>query len=101
MVFDEIDSGVGGKTADAIGRRLLEISKNGQVLAVTHSPQVAALADLHVLVQKEVVDSETFCSVDSLVPIKRVEEVARMLSGSKLTDEAREMAKVLIGDTLN
>ena len=101
MVFDEIDSGVGGKTADAIGRRLLEISKNGQVLAVTHSPQVAALADLHVLVQKEVVDSETFCSVDSLVPSKRVEEVARMLSGSKLTDEAREMAKVLIGDTLN
>ena len=101
MVFDEIDSGVGGKTADAIGRRLLEISKNEQVLAVTHSPQVAALADLHVLVQKEVVDSETFCSVDSLVPSKRVEEVARMLSGSKLTDEAREMAKVLIGDTLN
>ncbi len=101
MVFDEIDSGVGGKTADAIGRRLLEISKNEQVLAVTHSPQVAALADLHVLVQKKVVDSETFCSVDSLVPSKRVEEVARMLSGSKLTDEAREMAKVLIGDTLN
>ena len=101
MVFDEIDSGVGGKTADAIGRRLLEISKNEQVLAVTHSPQVAALADLHVLVQKKVVDSETFCSVASLAPNKRVEEVARMLSGSKLTDEAREMAKVLIGDTTN
>ncbi len=101
MVFDEIDSGVGGKTADAIGRRLLEISRNEQVLAVTHSPQVAALADLHVLVQKEVVDSKTFCSVASLAPSNRVEEVARMLSGSKLTDEAREMAKVLIGDTLN
>ena len=101
MVFDEIDSGVGGKTADAIGRRLLEISRNEQVLAVTHSPQVAALADLHVLVQKEVVDGKTFCSVASLAPSKRVEEVARMLSGSKLTDGAREMAKVLIGDTIN
>ena len=100
MVFDEIDSGVGGKTADAIGRRLLEISKNEQVLAVTHSPQVAALADLHVLVEKKVVDSKTFCSVISLTSSNRVEEVARMLSGNKLTDEARKMAKVLIGNIL-
>ena len=100
MVFDEIDSGVGGKTADAIGRRLLKISKNEQVLAVTHSPQVAALADLHVLVEKQVVDNKTFCTVASLEPGTRVEEVARMLSGNKLTDEAREMAKVLIGGIL-
>jgi len=98
LVFDEIDSGVGGKTANAIGRRLLAISKNEQIFAITHSPQVAALADTHFKVQKGILNNETFSTVLQITHDDRIEEIARMLSGNSLTEEAREMAKVLIAD---
>ena len=95
MVFDEIDNGVGGKTANAIGRRLLEISKNEQIFAITHSPQVAALADTHFKVQKGVLNNETFSTIVEIDDNDRIEEIARMLSGNSLTEEARKMAKEL------
>ena len=98
MVFDEIDNGVGGKTADAIGRRLLAISKNEQIVAITHSPQVAALADTHFIVEKSFSNNETFATVKTADYNIKIEEIARMLSGSTLTEEARKMAKVLIRD---
>ena len=98
LIFDEIDNGVGGKTANAIGRRLLEISKNEQILAITHSPQVAALANTHFKVQKSILNNETFSTVLQITHDDRIEEIARMLSGNSLTEEAREMAKVLIAD---
>jgi DNA repair protein RecN (Recombination protein N) len=96
MVFDEIDNGVGGKTADAIGRRLLAISKNEQIITITHSPQVAALADTHFIVEKSVFNNETFATVETADYKTQIEEIARMLSGSTLTEEARKMAEVLV-----
>jgi DNA repair protein RecN (Recombination protein N) len=93
MIFDEIDQGVGGAVADAIGVRLKRLAAKAQVLAVTHSPQIAARADQHWRVRKaEGVRAE----VDVLDPVAREEEIARMLSGAKVTDEARAAARALI-----
>jgi DNA repair protein RecN (Recombination protein N) len=96
MIFDEIDRGVGGGTAAAIGRRLRKISTGAQVIVVTHSPQVAAFGRHHLLVKKEIYLEKTSLNILSLGPEARIEEIARMLSGDKLTLESRDMAKVLI-----
>ena len=97
MVFDEIDRGVGGATADAVGRRLVQLAKNNaQVLVVTHSPQVAALAERHFLVSKVIEDEKTLSQVKQIKGEDRVEEIARMISGDRITDEAREASRVLI-----
>ncbi|WP_270728426.1 DNA repair protein RecN [Shimia sp. Alg240-R146] len=96
MIFDEIDRGVGGATADAVGRRLKALASDGQVLVVTHSPQVAALGAHHWRVQKHVVDNATLSQVVPLDAAARVDEVARMLSGDTITDEARAAARALL-----
>ncbi|MEM9436179.1 MAG: DNA repair protein RecN [Pseudomonadota bacterium] len=96
MIFDEIDRGVGGATADAVGRRLAKLSEEAQVLVVTHSPQVAALGAHHWRVAKRVEDEMTFSVVDPLAPIERVDEIARMLSGDTVTDAARAAAQELL-----
>ena len=97
LLFDEIDRGVGGSTADAIGRRLLGLSEFGQVIAVTHSPQVAAHASSHFQVTKELSNSGNVAiQINELRGKHRIDEVARMLSGKKVTDEARAAAKSLI-----
>ena len=96
MIFDEIDRGVGGATADAVGRRLSELAEAGQVLVVTHSPQVAALGDHHWRVSKAVKDDVTLSRVDPLSDIERVDEIARMISGDRITDEARAAARSLL-----
>ena len=97
MVFDEIDRGVGGATADAVGRRLLQLAKkNAQVLVVTHSPQVAALAERHFVVSKVIDDDKPLSSVNEVKGEDCVEEIARMISGDTITDEAREASRVLI-----
>ena len=96
MVFDEIDRGVGGATADAIGRRLKSLAENSQVLVVTHSPQVAAFGDYHWRVEKKAEKSETTTSVFSLGDNERVSEIARMLSGDRITDEAVAAARALL-----
>ena len=93
MIFDEIDQGVGGAVADAIGVRLKRLAAKAQVLAVTHSPQIAARADQHWRVRKE---GGVRAEVDVLDPAAREEEIARMLSGAKVTDEARAAARALI-----
>ncbi|OWU83953.1 DNA recombination protein RecN [Oceanicola sp. 22II-s10i] len=97
MIFDEIDRGVGGATADAVGRRLLALSEGGQVLVVTHSPQVAALADHHWRVEKRVSGDQTLSTVVPLATDARVDEIARMLSGDSITSEARAAARSLMG----
>ncbi|VDC31330.1 DNA repair protein RecN [Pseudogemmobacter humi] len=97
MIFDEIDRGVGGATADAVGRRLQALALGAQVLVVTHSPQVAALGRHHWRVQKAVVDEVTLSTVVPLSERERVEEIARMISGDRVTDAAREAARALIG----
>ena len=97
MVFDEIDRGVGGATADAVGRRLVQLAKNNaQVLVVTHSPQVAALAEKHFVVSKEIKKEKSVSRVNEVKNEDCVEEIARMISGDRITDEAREASRVLI-----
>ncbi len=96
MIFDEIDRGVGGATADAVGRRLSALAQGGQVLVVTHSPQVAARAQHHWRVQKQVADGQTLSTVVPLAADDRVDEIARMVAGDTITDEARAAARALL-----
>ena len=96
LIFDEIDRGVGGATADAVGRRLAELSSASQVLVVTHSPQVAARGAHHWRVEKRVSDGATLSTVVPLGEAERIDEVARMLSGDTITDAARVAARTLL-----
>lgn len=96
MIFDEIDRGVGGATADAVGRRLSSLAEGSQVLVVTHSPQVAALGGHHWRVEKRVEGEATLSTVVPLDRDARVGEIARMVSGDTVTEAAREAAKVLL-----
>ncbi|WP_170348055.1 DNA repair protein RecN [Ruegeria atlantica] len=96
MIFDEIDRGVGGATADAVGRRLASLAQGGQVLVVTHSPQVAARAAHHWRVQKQVTGGQTLSTVIPLAEPDRVDEIARMVAGDTITDEARAAARALL-----
>ena len=96
MIFDEVDAGVGGATAQAVGERLARLASNGQVLIVTHSPQVAACGNHHFKVEKKTVDNVTTTYVKALDEASRFEEIARMLAGETITDEARAAARVLL-----
>ncbi|MGR3758716.1 DNA repair protein RecN [Roseobacteraceae bacterium NS-SX3] len=96
LIFDEIDRGVGGATADAVGRRLKALAEGGQVLVVTHSPQVAAQGGHHWRVQKQVVDGATLSQVVPLDEGERVDELARMVAGDSITSEARAAARALL-----
>ena len=98
LVFDEVDTGVGGAVADAIGVRLARLGRRAQVIAVTHAPQVAARADRHYLISKSALDKgkRVATRVAELVADKRREEIARMLAGAEITAEARAAAERLI-----
>jgi DNA repair protein RecN (Recombination protein N) len=96
LIFDEIDRGVGGATADAVGRRLKSLAGSGQVLVVTHSPQVAAQGGFHWRVQKRVEAGSTLSEVVPLDAGERVDEIARMVSGDTITPEARAAARALL-----
>jgi len=100
LIFDEIDTGVGGAVADAIGRRLARLAGKVQVLAVTHAPQVAARAQRHLLIEKQAVNEGAFMRthVKPLDSAARQEEVARMLAGAQVTDEARAAASKLLSE---
>jgi len=98
LVFDEVDSGIGGATADAVGERLARLAKDVQILVVTHSPQVAARAGRQMRVSKSVARGDTMTRVEALAADDRREEIARMLSGAAVTDEARAAADRLIED---
>ena len=95
LIFDEIDRGVGGATADAVGRRLQSLGETAQILVVTHSPQVAARGAHHWRVGKTVTKGVTRTEVTGLGPEARIEEIARMLAGDTVTDEARAAARAL------
>ncbi len=99
MIFDEIDRGVGGATADAVGRRLSRLSDDGQVLVVTHSPQVAAQGDHHWRISKSTDMSITRTDVSVLDEAERTDEIARMLAGDHITHEARSAARALLEAT--
>lgn len=96
MVFDEVDQGVGGAVADAVGLRLKRLAAAGQVLLVTHSPQVAARADAHWRVSKTAEGDVVSTSIETLGPAAREEEIARMLAGAQITEAARAAARALM-----
>ena len=95
LIFDEVDSGVGGAVAETVGRLMKQLGKDRQVMAVTHLPQVAACSDQHLLVAKQTENGKTFSTVDRVTGQARVLEIARMLGGEKLSNtslaHAREM----------
>lgn len=95
-VFDEIDVGIGGRVAEAVGLKLKELAKTQQVLCVTHQPQIASLADTHFSVQKEMSRGRTTVSVKELGKAERVEEIARMLAGKTVSETAREHAREML-----
>lgn len=97
MIFDEVDTGIGGATAQAVGEKLAKLGEKVQVLVVTHSPQVAAQSKYHYKVEKTTMDNVTTTTLRELSINEKTEEVARMLSGEQITNEARAAAKVLIG----
>ena len=99
LVFDEIDTGVGGAIADAIGKRLGQLANKVQVLSVTHAPQVAARAENHFLISKTAGDGHAETRVQVLVREARQEEIARMLAGATITEEARAAAGRLLRET--
>jgi DNA repair protein RecN (Recombination protein N) len=96
VVFDEVDVGIGGKTADAVGKKLRQVSRVRQVLCVTHLPQIAAYADQHLRVEKREEDGRTTATVAALIKGDRVREVARMLGGESVTDTSLRHALELI-----
>ena len=101
MVFDEIDTGIGGRVAEAVGLKLKELAKTQQVLCVTHQPQVASLANHHFLVQKAIVKNRTQIQIKELNESEVVEEIARMLAGEKITETARQHAREMLSARQN
>jgi len=96
IIFDEVDTGVSGRVAQAIGEKIYQISIGSQVLSITHLPQVAALSDYHYYISKEVTGERTKTAVEILSPESRVREIARMISGAKITQATEEHAREMI-----
>jgi DNA repair protein RecN (Recombination protein N) len=96
LVFDEIDAGVGGSAAEAVGRRLKKLAATAQVLCVTHLPQIAGFADHHYYVEKQTVKGRTLAAIEELSPSGRTREIGRMLSGERVTPEALRHAEQLL-----
>ncbi len=97
LIFDEVDSGISGKTAEMVGRKLKSLAAERQVFVITHLPQIAAMADRHYCVKKESTSDRTFTTVELLSKDKQIMEVARLLAGEKITDLSLEHAKEMIG----
>lgn len=99
VVFDEIDAGIGGRVAEAVGVKLKRLAESQQVLCVTHQPQVASQADRHFLVEKKVAKGRTKIDIRELDETEKIEEIARMLAGEKVTDTARANAREMLAAT--
>jgi DNA repair protein RecN (Recombination protein N) len=96
LIFDEVDSGIGGAVAEVVGRKLRDLSEQHQVICVTHLPQIACFADSHHSVRKDVKGGRTVTFVDHLEKDSVVDEIARMLGGVKITDKTRAHAREMI-----
>ena len=96
LVFDEIDSGIGGRAAEAVGKKLKQLSRTKQVLCITHLPQIASFADQHYLIEKREAGGRTKTSVRPLDAEERTREIARMMSGAKLTDTSLKHAEQML-----
>jgi DNA repair protein RecN (Recombination protein N) len=100
LVFDEVDAGIGGRVAEVVGRKLRKVAETHQVLCVTHLPQIASLADRHYVVSKREVKGRTVTDVQPLDGPERIEEVARMLGGTTITDTTRRHAREMVKQSL-
>ena len=96
VLFDEPDVGLGGAVAEKLGEKISQLSKNSQVLCISHLPQVASFADTHLLISKRNLNGKTTISIDNLSKSDRIKEIARMLSGKKIEDEAIVLAKKMV-----
>jgi DNA repair protein RecN (Recombination protein N) len=96
LVFDEIDIGIGGRAAEAVGQKLKTLSEAQQVICITHLPQIAAFADQHFLIEKGEHGGRTHTGVRRMKREERVEEIARMLSGANLTETSRRHAEQML-----
>jgi len=96
VVFDEVDAGIGGGTAEVVGRKLADLSKSHQVICITHLAQIARFGDQHFRIDKEVVDGRTITVIDPIHRKKRVQEIARMLGGEKITRKTLEHAREML-----
>ena len=96
LLFDEVDTGVGGRVAEIVGKKLKQVAAHHQVISITHLPQIAALADVHFVVQKEIEKGRTFTRVERLSDKARITEVARMLGGIKITEQTRRYAAEMV-----
>jgi DNA repair protein RecN (Recombination protein N) len=96
LVFDEIDTGIGGRAAEAVGKKLKSLARANQVLCITHLPQIASFADHHYLIEKREAAGRTKTFVRALTPAEQTEEIARMLSGATLTETSRQHAEQLL-----
>ena len=96
MIFDEVDSGIGGAVSSAVGERLKKLSKSKQVIVVTHSPQVAGFGNDHFVVKKKVINNKSIIELKKLNNDDKLNEIARMLSGKEITEEAISAAKKLM-----
>jgi DNA repair protein RecN (Recombination protein N) len=101
LVFDEVDAGIGGRTAESVGKKLRTLAQRGQVLCVTHVPQIAALADRHFLAEKKELKGRTIAAVRLLEGRERVDEIARMLAGEKVPETALRHARELLAQAGN
>ncbi len=97
MIFDEVDTGIGGRVAEVVGKKIAEVARSRQVICITHLPQIASLGQTHFFVSKETVAGRTATRVELLSEPERVKEIARMLGGEKITDTALQHAKEMMG----
>jgi DNA repair protein RecN (Recombination protein N) len=96
LIFDEIDTGIGGRAADAVGKKLKWLSRSHQILCVTHLPQIATFADHHYLLEKKRAGDRTRTTIRQITGNDRTEEIARMLSGAKLTETSLKHAEQML-----
>jgi DNA repair protein RecN (Recombination protein N) len=96
IIFDEVDTGVSGRVAQAIAEKIYKVSVGSQVLCITHLPQVAAMADTHLFISKETVKGRTKTSVKPLLEEEKIKEVGRMIAGVEVTDLTKQHAKELL-----
>ena len=99
LIFDEADSGIGGRTAETIGRKIKNLSQDSQVICITHLPQVAKFAKSHFRVNKEIDNTSTFVSIDRLGSNERIDEIGRMLSGENITEKTLEAAREMLAES--
>ena len=96
LIFDEIDTGIGGRAAEAVGKKLKSLSRSTQVLCVTHLPQIATFADHHYLIEKKKAGDRTKTTVREITGDERTEEIARMLSGAKVSETSLKHAEQML-----